>query len=191
MKQSQPNSSQQKYAKGLTLIELMISIAIMSILITAVGPMVRDILIQNRLIGQINELSAVVQLARHSAINEQVTSIVCPSSDFTTCTADWNLPKMVFLDLDADGIRDDNEDILGGTSRSVSNYNLSGPAGVISFQGSGATASPASLRLCHDSNEAGFARALTISLQGRVRVSQDSNNDGIYETNAGADLTCP
>ena len=190
MNRSQPQHSYYKHALGLTLIELMISIAIMSILITAVGPMVRDILIQNRLIGQINELSAVVQLARHSAINEQVTSIICPSSDFTTCNLNWDLPKMVFLDLDGNGVRDANEELLGGTSRSVSNYNLTGPAGIISFQGNGATATPSTLLLCHESNEAQFARAITISLQGRVRVSQDTNNDGIYETNAGANLSC-
>lgn len=190
MKLSQPIKHHPKHAKGLTLIELMISIAIVSILITAVGPMVRDILIQNRLIGQINELSAIVRLARHSAINEQATSIVCPSSDFTSCTLDWDLPKIVFLDLNEDGIRNNNEDILGGTSQSIGQYNLAGPAGVIRFQGNGATATPATLLLCHESNEARFARAITVSLQGRVRISQDANNDGVYETNAGADLSC-
>lgn len=184
------NTSTRNKIKGLTLIELMITIAIMSILVTAVGPMVRDILIQNRLIGQINELSAIVQLARHSAINEQATSIVCPSSDFSNCTLDWDLPKMAFLDLDNDGARGANEDILGGTSRSISHYNLSGPAGIISFQGNGVIATPTTLQLCHDSNEPQFARALTISLQGRVRISQDTNNDGVHETSAGDNLSC-
>lgn len=184
------NLSHPNKVTGLTLIELMITIAIMSILVTAVGPMVRDILIQNRLIGQINELSAVIQLARHSAINEQATSIVCPSSDFANCTLDWDLPKMAFLDLDNDGVRGVNEEIIAGTSRSISHYNLTGPAGVISFQGNGVVATPSTLRLCHDSNEPQFARAVTVSLQGRVRVSQDTNNDGIHETNAGDNLSC-
>lgn len=184
------NLPKSRFPKGLTLIELMISVAIMSILVTAVGPMVRDILIQNRLIGQINELSSIVQFARHSAVNEQVTSIVCPSTDFTNCTADWDNPKMVFLDLDGNGLRSADEEILAGTGNTISNYSLTGPAGVISFQGNGAVASPSTLLLCHDSNDPKFSRALTVSLQGRVKMSQDTNNDGVHENNSGAALVC-
>jgi len=179
-----------KIPRGLTLIELMISLAIVSILILSVGPMVRDILIQNRLIGQINELSAVVQFARHTAVNEQATAVVCPSTNFTTCVSDWNEAKMVYLDLNGNGQRDIDEEILAGAGNIIANYALQGPAGVISFQGNGAVASPATLLLCHNSNEAQFARALTVSLQGRVRLSLDSNNDNVHENNAGDPLVC-
>ncbi len=187
---SQNSCSKKTIPKGFTLIELMISLAIVSILITSVGPSVRDILIQNRLIGQINELSSIIQFARHSAVNEQVTSIMCPSTNFSTCTADWNSPKMVFLDIDGNGQRSADEEILAGTGNSVQNYTLTGPAGTISFQGNGAVASPGTLLLCHDSNDPKFARALTISLQGRVKMSQDTNNDNVHESNAGTPLVC-
>ena len=179
-----------KHSKGISLIELMIGLAISGILITAVGPMVRDILITNRVIGQINELSAVVQTARHIAINEQSTAIICPTTNFTSCSADWNDPKMVFVDLDANGIRGADEEIMAGSGVIIDNYNLSGPAGNISFQGNGSVASPSTLLLCHNSNDAKFARALTVSLQGRVKMSQDGNNDGIHEDNSGSALVC-
>lgn len=176
--------------QGVTLIELMISLAIVSILILSVGPMMRDILIQNRLIGQINELSAVVQFARHTAVHEQATTVVCPSTNFITCDNDWNEAKMVFLDLNANGQRDVEEDIVAGAENTIDNFYLQGPAGVIRFQDNGAVATPATLLLCHNVNEARFARALTISLQGRVRLSRDSNNDNIHENNAGDALVC-
>lgn len=176
--------------QGVSLIELMIGLAISGILITSVGPMVRDILIQNRIIGQINEISAVVQTARHIAINEQATTIVCPTTNFTSCSVDWNNPKMVFLDLDGNGQRSADEEIQAASGVIIDGYDLSGPIGSISFQGNGAVASPSTLLLCHESNDAKFARALTISLQGRVKMSQDTNNDSIHEDNSGSALVC-
>lgn len=176
--------------RGVTLIELMLSLAIVSILILSVGPMVRDILIQNRLIGQINELSAVVQFARHTAVHEQATTVVCPSTNFTTCVNDWNQAKMVFLDLNGNGQRDEEEEIVAGAENTIADYHLQGPSGAISFQGNGAVATPATLLLCHRVNEARFARALTISLQGRVKLSRDSNYDNVHENNAGDALVC-
>ncbi len=175
---------------GFSLTEIMIGLAIIGILITSVGPQVREILIRNRIIGQINELSAVVQFARHTAINEQITTILCPTTNFSSCTLDWNDPKMVFIDLDGNGQRGSDEELLVGAGNIVDTNSLTGPAGTISFQANGAVASPATLLLCHEDNEAKFARALTISLQGRVKLSQDTDNDGIHETNAGAALSC-
>lgn len=184
------NYKSQKSQNGLTLIELMIGLAIMGILITSVGPMVRNIIVDNSSIAQINELSSIVQTARHHAINEQNNTTLCPTDDFSTCSNNWELPKMVFMDDNNNGSRDAAEEILAGAGNSDSNFTLNGPANTIRFQGNGATATPSTLLLCHASKEAQFARALTVSLQGRVKLSQDSNNDGIDEDNSGAPLSC-
>lgn len=179
-----------KGQRGATLIELMIGLAIVAILITSVGPSVRDILIQNRIVAQINELSSVVQFARAQAIDQQTDAILCPSENFKDCATNWNLPKMVFMDVDGNGARADSEELLAGSEHIVSSLYLTGPAIVIRFQGNGAVASPATLTLCHKDKEEKFARALIVSLQGRVKLSSDSNKDGIHEDNAGNDLDC-
>lgn len=170
--------------------EILIGLAIVSILITAVAPAVREILIRNQMTGQVNELSSVVQFARYSAINEQIPTILCPTVNFSTCTTNWNNPKMVFPDFDGNGQRGDDEDILAGAGNTIDNSQLTGPEGTISFQASGAVASPATLILCPNSAEARFARALIISLQGRVKLSQDTDNDNIHEDNSGTALSC-
>lgn len=178
------------YQAGVTLLELMITLAIMSVVLVIVVPSGQSIVIQNRIVGEINEISAIVQFARNHAIDEQIDTIVCPAGDFATCENDWDKPKIVFADLDGDGDRGDDEEILAGTSL-VSNANdLTGPAGVIRFQANGSVSSPATLLLCHKDKDDKYARALTISLQGRVRISRDSNNDGIHENNTGAALDC-
>jgi len=179
-----------KGQRGATLFELMISLAIVAILITSVGPSVRDILIQNRIVGQINELSSIVQFARGQAIDQQVDMVVCPSENFKDCETNWALPKMVFMDADANSVRGDDEEILAGSDHIIATQVLTGPAAVIRFQGNGAVASPATLLLCHKDKAAKFARALTVSLQGRVKLSIDSNKDGVHEDNSGDPLTC-
>ncbi|MBC3765446.1 GspH/FimT family pseudopilin [Neptunicella marina] len=176
---------------GLTLLELLISVAIISILITVVAPNVREMLITNRVISQINELSATIQYARSVAVNERTTTIVCPTSNFSVCSNNWSEAKMVFNDLNGNGSRDSDEEILAGTEINENILITTGPAQEIRFNQSGATASPATLKVCHNSNEAKFARAVVISLQGRVKTSRDTDNDGIYEDNAGTALSCP
>jgi type IV fimbrial biogenesis protein FimT len=60
----------------------------------------------------------------------------------------------------------------------------------IKFYESGITASPASVRICPASNDAKYARLLTVSLQGKIKLSSDKNSDGIHENSAGTALSC-
>lgn len=175
---------------GVTILELMIGLAITSIVLTLAVPSAQSIIIQNRIVAEINEFSGVVQFARYHAIDEQVDTVVCPTADFSDCGANWDNPKMVFADLNGDGNRNDDEELLVGTSAIASANDMTGPAAIVRFQGSGAVSSPATFLLCHKDDDAKYARALTLSLQGRVKMSQDSNNDSIHEDNDNNNLTC-
>lgn len=176
--------------KGVTLLEMMITVAIVAIVLTSVAPSIQGILVQNRIIGEINELSGIIQFARHSAIDEQTDTVVCPTEDFTNCSNNWDNAKMVFMDLDANGVRGVNEDILVATSVISDVNDMTGPAGGLTFLPSGAANANATILLCHQNNNSEYARALTISLQGRVKMSADNNNDGIHEDANGTALDC-
>lgn len=177
--------------QGVTLFEMMITLAILAILLTVVAPSVQNILIQNRIVAEINELSGIVQYARAKAIEEQANTVVCPSADFVHCGLDWNQARIVFIDENNDGIINaGNEELLVATSPTASANILTGPAIRITFRDSGILATPATLKLCHKSLDVKYARALTISLQGRIKMSRDTNDDGVYEKNDGSALTC-
>lgn len=178
------------WARGFSLMELIISLAIISILITSVTPFVSDIITKNSSIGQINQLNTVVQMARYRAISQQSTATLCPTHDFSTCTTTWDLPKMIFIDGNGNGIRDQAEQIVAGLGHTSADFTLTSAGNSISFYGNGSTATPSTLLLCHSSNKAQFAKAVTISLQGRVTVSGDADNDGVDENNAGEPLQC-
>ncbi|GAB3034368.1 hypothetical protein GCM10027098_35300 [Bowmanella dokdonensis] len=174
----------------MTLLELMISIAIVSILLVVVAPNVRDILISNKITSQLNETSAVMQLARHTAIDEQNTAIFCPTQDFASCTSDWTDAKMAFIDLDASGGRNNNEELLASTDVSPEGIDIKGPNGAIQFDRSGAANLNTMLLFCDEDGEARFARGLGLTVSGRVKVSQDTDNDSIHEDLNGVALNC-
>lgn len=175
---------------GLTLLEMLITVAIVAIVLTSVAPAMQTMLIQNRIIAETNELSGVIQYARHHSIDQQVDTIVCPSENFTACTTDWNDVKMVFADVDGNGARGANEDLLAATSAANPNNALSGPAVSLQFEASGAVNTPAVIMLCHKDKVDKYARALIVSLQGRVKISRDDDNDGVHEDNDGDALDC-
>ena len=182
--------STQIKQQGMTLIELMIGLSIIGIVLIVAVPSAQNIIIQNRIVSQINELSGVVQFARATAIDEQVDTIVCPTSDFTNCTTNWSQAKMVFIDENRSGTRNDDEELLVGTPIITSSNFIQGPASVIRYKASGVVNSMATLLICHKDKEAKYARALILSLQGRVKVSRDTNQDGVHEDNSGTDLNC-
>lgn len=177
--------------KGLTLIEMLISLAILAIVITAVGPNIQSILIKNRIVSEINELSAVIQYARSHSIDQQITTVVCPSDDYLVCNTNWNKPKIVFVDTDNNGDRSANEELLASTGTISANNYMHGPAYSLSFSATGEAAANSNLVICHSGKQAEYARQLSITLQGRVKMSSDSDRNGIHEDTFGTAISCP
>jgi type IV fimbrial biogenesis protein FimT len=184
-------TSQTSLQKGVTLLEMMIALAILAIVLTVVAPNIREFLIKNRITGELNEISGIVQYARHVAIDQQSPVILCPANDYKECGNDWDDPKIVFIDENGDGDRDDDEDLLVASSPTSDTTYMDGPNNQVEFQETGASNRSFNIILCPSSKDVKYARAINISLQGRVRVSKDSDNDGVHEDTSGDALTCP
>jgi len=60
-------------ASGFTIIELMIAVLVLAILLTVAIPSLQDILKRNQVIGQTNEVIALIHLARNEAIRRNPT----------------------------------------------------------------------------------------------------------------------
>jgi len=82
----------------------------------------------------------VVQRARFSAVDEQTNVVLCPTQNYTACTSSWRNAKMVFIDANGNGGRDNNE-VLIVASDPLSNANtISGITGSLIFDEQGGTA---------------------------------------------------
>ena len=179
-----------KQQKGVTLIELMIIVSIVDIILACVSPRNQSILINNKIVAEINETSSLIQYARHHAIDEQAQVVVCPSKDYSACSSDWNDPKIVFIDDDNNAIRGATEDLLVTTGATSGTSLMTNSTNIIMFAGTGEADLATEILLCHKDGKAEYARSLSVSLQGRVKMSTDSDRNGVNENAAGTELLC-
>ncbi|MDH5190313.1 MAG: GspH/FimT family pseudopilin [Gammaproteobacteria bacterium] len=76
-----------KMNKGFTLIELMVSLAVMAIFLTMAIPAFTDVIKNNRLVSQTNSLVADINLARSEAVKRGVQVILCRSANSTAAVS--------------------------------------------------------------------------------------------------------
>lgn len=90
------NSHQQ----GFTLVELVVTIALVAILTTLAVPSFSEVLRQWRRDSATRELTTSLQLARSESIKSSRQIVVCPSADGASCAGgtEWNTGWIVFVD---------------------------------------------------------------------------------------------
>lgn len=176
--------------KGTTLIELMVVIGILAIVGTLGVPSFLSIITKARITSETNQLNSLIRFTRFTAIDQQQTTVLCPADNYSQCSEDWNAPKIVFIDSNFNNQREPLEPLLMSMPKSSANNQIYSRNKTIKFYESGVTASPASLLICPSTKEANSARLLTVSLQGKIKLSRDKNNDGVHENSAGTPLAC-
>jgi type IV fimbrial biogenesis protein FimT len=76
---------------GFTLVELMITVAVLAIVLAIAVPSFRDMINRNQLVSAANEVSATLNLARMEAIRRNRRVEICPSTNGTSCSgSNWS-----------------------------------------------------------------------------------------------------
>jgi type IV fimbrial biogenesis protein FimT len=84
---------------GFTLIELMITIALIAVLSTIAAPSMRDLVKNARMTALANDFITDLSIARSEAVKRGVRMAICTSSNGTSCTnTGWNQGWIVFTD---------------------------------------------------------------------------------------------
>jgi type IV fimbrial biogenesis protein FimT len=160
---------------GLTLIELLVTIAILAILLSIAVPNFITFVQNSRLIGQTNDLVTSLNYARSEAIKRGVRVSVCSRLDNTTCSSagvfNWDAGWLVFVNPNNNAVADAGETVLqvrqpleyGNTLRTAVRQR-------VTYQSSGYSGNADTFRLC-DSRGTARGRAIVVSLQGRVSTS--------------------
>ena len=116
---------------GFTIIEAVVTIAILAILTAIAVPSMTALISGNRLSSSANETLSAMMLARSEALRSSRRVVVCKRSDSSSCSAGatWADGWIVFVDEDSSGSRNGTETVLraGAAAKGVS---VSGEAGL-------------------------------------------------------------
>ncbi|MEP7312674.1 MAG: GspH/FimT family pseudopilin [Pseudomonadota bacterium] len=98
-------------AQGMTLIELLTAILVLSILFGLAIPTFREFTSNNRTVAAANDLVTALNLARSEALRRATTTIVCASNNQTDCSGamNWATGWIAFVDANGNDMVDANE----------------------------------------------------------------------------------
>ncbi len=159
-----------------TLIELMVSLAVLAIVIGVATPAFISLINSNRIQSQATAIFNTLVMARSEAIKRNQRAVVCKSSDGVSCvtSGNWDQGWLIFMDADADNTLDGDEDIVSNfpaldaaiTLRAGGNF-----SNRVSYMPSGVTNLGDTFRVC-SGTDTGSALSVTVSSTGRPRRSE-------------------
>ncbi|MEY6434096.1 GspH/FimT family pseudopilin [Thioalkalicoccus limnaeus] len=159
--------------RGFTLLELMITVALVAILTTLGVPSFREAMQNNRAATQTNDLLAALSLARSEAVRRGAIVSVCPSTDQATCAdaTDWSTGWILFVD------GTNPLEVVRVWPALAGIESFTGPK-LVSFRGSGEAVASGSFSHKIKNCSGNQARTITVSPTGHARAEKTACTNG-------------
>lgn len=161
---------------GFTLIELMVTVAVIGILAVVGVPAMAGLINANRIAAANENLTSALQLARSEAIRRGASVTVCASTDGTTCASQTAWTSWIVIGRDNAASAGGSEviDVIRAETP-AGNIQLTGPSAGIRFRPSGLIDSEQTLTVCMPTNyPSNNQRVVTVMLGGGVRTDPAS-----------------
>ena len=188
-----PNKKQ-----GFTLVELMVTIAVVAIISAIALPSMNNFLVKMRVDNQISEMQRLLLTARNMAINTGKNTTVCPLYS-GECSDNWQGEISVFTngsnstnnDAYETTTDDSTTDVLIKIKEAIkSGEKLQFAHKSVVYSPSGRLLTGAGfISYCPEDN-ADESRGIDIQISGRSYTSSDTDNDGKDEDRNNNEITC-
>lgn len=151
---------------GFTLVELMVTVAVIGILAVVAVPSMTAMVNNSRLTGQAEVLVSSLQTARIEAIRRNARVTVCPSTDGTSCASSTTWTRWIAHGMDNTAATPVDDVIIDNSTNG--SMTINGPAAGIVFRPSGLIDSEQQVGV----SMSGEQRCLLIMVSGAVSVSK-------------------
>jgi type IV fimbrial biogenesis protein FimT len=100
---------------GFTLIELMVTLAIVGVIASLAAPSFRTLLVKRSVRAAADSLVSDMRFARSEALKRSTRTVICRSTNNTACAAgvgSWSDGWIVFVDMNSNGTVDAGDDLV-------------------------------------------------------------------------------
>jgi type IV fimbrial biogenesis protein FimT len=165
-------TKKHKRERGFNLIELMVTLVVVSVVITLGAPAMTSFIADMRLSATTNDVLSFFNYARSEAAKRGARVTICISSDLSTCApaaTDWAVGALAYIDGDNDAQVGSGETVLRVMNPIAGNVSIT-PTSAFStnfyfyYRPSGAANSQGTLRVCRSGRN---ARDVSINAVGR------------------------
>ena len=183
-----------KTARGLTLVELIITIALFSLLAGIASTSWTGLVAANRHADLVNKTHRLFATARSHAVHQKILTTICPLSTSGTCVDQWDLPVSVFSDRD-NNKQPDGADIHRTLQLSGDHSLLisrTAGKGYFQFSANGMShGTMGSLIACTRDGGSFEMSYLALNIGGRLRAVHDDDDNGEILLPWGTKISCP
>jgi type IV fimbrial biogenesis protein FimT len=176
-------SGYPKKQTGFTLIELMVTVAIASILVGVAAPSFSTILQGGAISVGANDLASSIRVARSEAIKRASRTVVCKSNNSMAIAAScdngasWGDGWIVFHDANVNGNRDADEDLLQAHEALKYGFSVTPDivfADRVSFNAMGSTTTLLGVYASGNLNlsYASESRQISLKSNGRIKINR-------------------
>lgn len=191
-----PFSIKKQFPKGFTLVELLVTIAIVAIIGVIALPNMNLFLVKMRVDNEVNEIQRLILTARNTAINSGQNTTLCALKASNSCGSDWGGEISVFMNGSND--INQNSGFNAASDKIIKVKEAVNNDDTLTFNHSRLIFSPTGRLISNNSgtikycpkNYPNESRGVEISASGRSYMSADIDNDQKEENRSGTEITC-
>ncbi|MFL0808787.1 MAG: GspH/FimT family pseudopilin [Agarilytica sp.] len=166
-----------KTSQGFTLLELLVSVAIVAIVAFIAVPNLAEMVNKNRVETTKSTLVNSIVSARSEAVSRNLSVGLCPTTNGTSCgTGGDDLQWLAFADEDGDESFDAGETILG-VYQGEEGVNFETEATGLLFFADGSVGASVVFNVCSDNTDPADTYKVTIRATGRPSVERPGECD--------------